>query len=254
MSVATDPGHPAPPCATDPQLRPWYAPLSVPVWEHLLMLRAPRLVTAAPLGGAARQALQALQAAQVQDLLAAIAADRVQVDAWLPPVLTPGAAVRVLAALGLGDPRRLRARLTTWRRAGLLRPAQPRAPLDRALVSALLIAWLERGSRARGWLPARLPPDEPAWWCWCQPAPDAPRQPCPVPLPATLPAGAWLWTPWAGAAHLPGWQPLGGGAARWATPPPLGALRAWAAATGVALDAATDPAQTVLQALAAWMR
>ena len=70
-------------------------------------------------------------------------------------------------------------------------------------------------------MPSSVEADEPGWWCYSQSAPlhgsAAPIVPCPVPLPANLPAATLLWTPWIGASWDPSWLQIGDlGAIRWA--------------------------------------
>ncbi|MGB8346629.1 MAG: hypothetical protein WCD86_17210 [Ktedonobacteraceae bacterium] len=105
--------------------------------------------------------------------------------------------------------------LSLWRERGLVRDRERGHP-DPQNAAALLIARMI-DDRERNWLPLEMAPDEPAWWCWRQDSPGSPVIPCPVPLPADLPATSLLWTPWEGAAWDAPWVSLESlGAARWA--------------------------------------
>ncbi len=105
--------------------------------------------------------------------------------------------------------------LSLWTERGLLRYARHGRPeVDSA--AALLIARMV-DPRERNWLPSFIEEEEPHWWCWRQDSPSDPVQVCPVPLPAQLPPGALLWTPWTGAGLQQPWLPVGQlGAIRWA--------------------------------------
>lgn len=201
--------------------QPLYAPLSVPLWKHLVALNAPQIITPPNLVQKAQSAAAKLQQAHEQALLHQLASHRTHVDAQTPIDLRPGVVAKALAALGVGEERRIRSRITDWRRAGVLRPTLPRSALDRATVSALMLVWLLRGEtrtgeRERGWLPESIAANEPVWWCWRQDDAEAPVIACPVPFPADIPASARLWTNWMGAAFIDGWQRTEDGLVRWA--------------------------------------
>jgi len=105
--------------------------------------------------------------------------------------------------------------LSLWAERGLLRYTRHGRPAADS-AAALLIARMV-DTRERNWLPSTVEEEEPQWWCWRQDGPSDPVQVCPVPLPASLPTGTMLWTPWAGAGLEHPWLPTGQlGAARWA--------------------------------------
>lgn len=94
--------------------------------------------------------------------------------------------------------------LSLWAEQGVYRSREHGLP-DADNAAALLIARMIDKQRLRGWHPSRMDRQEPAWWCWMQRTPGEAPMPCPVPLPDNLPAGALLWTPWAGASWDPTW-------------------------------------------------
>ncbi|MDQ2716226.1 MAG: hypothetical protein M3Z08_15070 [Chloroflexota bacterium] len=107
--------------------------------------------------------------------------------------------------------------LDYWQKKGLLRRDKPRGLLDLNSVAALLVARIAEEEHQRNWLPSELPADEPAWWCYSQADPTAPIQPVPLSLSPTLAPTAVLWTPWPGAAWLSEeWQIIENQAFRWA--------------------------------------
>lgn len=103
--------------------------------------------------------------------------------------------------------------LYDWQQRGLLLREWPRGPFDLDSVAALLIARMAEDEHERGWLPSSLDEEEPRWWCYGREYPDAPIMAVPVPLPE-LPPSTLLWTHWRGAAWRK-WASVGNVACCW---------------------------------------
>lgn len=125
----------------------------------------------------------------------------------------------LLEALSIYAPERKRlpaSTLSYWARRGILRYVSEGKP-DPSSAAALLIArMIDPGER--NFLPAKIEVEkEPLWWCRAETI-DHRGFPCPVPLPTNLEASTLLWTNWPGAAWDPLWMRIGDdlGAIRWA--------------------------------------
>jgi hypothetical protein len=106
--------------------------------------------------------------------------------------------------------------LSDWHKRGVLRFSEWGRPLPDSAAAVLIMRMLDK--RQKGWLPSKIEPEEPLWWCWRQDDPAQSPVACPGnPLPENLPASTLLWTPWLGATWAPPWIPIGSlGAIRWA--------------------------------------
>ncbi|HEU4322166.1 MAG TPA: hypothetical protein VFS21_03370 [Roseiflexaceae bacterium] len=215
---------------------PRVAPLSPALLDHVVQLRTPRSPTPSRLTEEARQRA-------ARDVSAAQEGIRKQVVAEVPALreavmrqleeegqgrggISPMSFLRLVYGEGSANQRAL---IADWQTAGLLGERQPGEPIAPERAAAILIVRRLLADRRRGWLPQSVPP-VPAWWCWRQDGPDQPWQLCPVPLPADLPAGALLWTPWTGASWSGLWTRLDEGAGRWAGQPTVADLARWAGA------------------------
>lgn len=122
--------------------------------------------------------------------------------------------------------------ISRWRSTGLLRYHKDDYPEpDRAI--AMLILRSLTVEKLHAWTP-KTPVqgsfwEEALWTCWRQDTPTSPVLPCPVPLPADLPAHALLWTSYQGASlNAPLWLRIGHlGCCRWARVKDVQGTRIW---------------------------
>jgi hypothetical protein len=119
--------------------------------------------------------------------------------------------------------------LDFWQKKGLLRRVHPRGLLDTTSVAALLTARLAVENMQRNWLPSFMETTDPYWWCFGRVSPESQIQAIPVPFSPSLPASMMVWTPWQGAIWEEQWQLIIGGEYlyRWAGSPSLGDLLLW---------------------------
>lgn len=218
-------------------LYPAFAPLSVPMVEHLLLLEARQHRRRRPGKGPTPQHM-------LETVLQRVVRARADVYDYLRFFVTADkrrqergesggfpTAEWVLETLAFYAPNQVKydeATLKWWQKRGLLRRERRRGLLDISSVATLFTVRLAENVRERNWLPARIEAEEPLWWCYGQESPDAPLRPVPLPLPAALPAALILCTPWQGAVWEQEWQPdRVGNLYRWARPPELEDLLAW---------------------------
>jgi hypothetical protein len=107
--------------------------------------------------------------------------------------------------------------LEGWQQRGILRREHERGPWELDSVAALLMMRLVNDTHVRSWLPSKIQPDKPRWWCFAKSAPHAPVIPVPYPLQGSD-VPHLLWTDWLGAAWSSEWQQYGPFAARWSRP------------------------------------
>ena len=101
-----------------------------------------------------------------------------------------------------------RGMLTLWRKRNLLTDQQA---ISLENIASLLIT-TSQSNRMQAFLPTYTLDPEPSWWCFAQLPPRKAGEvsaylPCPVPLPATLPKGTLLLSPW--PAFSPEWENAG---------------------------------------------
>jgi hypothetical protein len=201
-----------------PSLAPLFAPLPIPVADHLVLrLQRKQHLTA--------QAARELLLKEVREKRPTVYFSmRPFVNNTLGQIpevhlrFSSGWLLRTLSLHSPGKKPLLPQTLSHWHGRGLLRYREYGLP-DYDSAAALLIARLiDQGER--NFLPSKIGAEEPLWWCWRQDSPQAPVQPCPVPLPPGLLPSTLLWTPWAGASWDRAWTAIGRelGAIRWARP------------------------------------
>jgi hypothetical protein len=200
------------PCLALPySLYPAFAPLPIPVAEHLVLEEYRRYSRVIPAKRPQPEQIWASVGGRVSK------ARRVAYE-YLKPFVTVDRKRReqglagtfpssewLLDALATYTPRGKRnaePTLAYWQQRGLLRRDKPRGEFDLTSVAALLVARIAEEEHQRNWLPSELAEEEPAYWCYSQAGPDALVQPLPIPLPPSLPAATMLWTPWLGAAWI----------------------------------------------------
>lgn len=87
--------------------------------------------------------------------------------------------------------------ISNWRESNVIRP-QARGKIDPDCAAAILVAAI-LDERKQGFLPTRIAPDEPYWWCYAQSPPENEQPsrifPCPYPF-YPLEPGTLLWTRW----------------------------------------------------------
>lgn len=208
-----------------PELYPAFAPLPLPLAQHLILQEYRRYRRVVP----SRQPTPRQIWAQVWER---VSKARLVVYDYLHPFvvveqrrshqdlprLFPSSAW-LLDALATYTPegkRNAEPTVDFWQQRGLLRREKPRGMFSLQSVAALLVARIAEEEHQRNWLPSALPPEEPDWWCYSQRGPTAPILPMPIPLPPTLTGTTVLWTPWLGAAWLSdAWKIVGSLALRW---------------------------------------
>lgn len=219
-------------------LYPAFAPLPVPMANHLLLQEERKYRWLPPLQ---RPALHEL----TQTVLGRIRRARAVVYEYMFPFVEAdrkrherGEARAfpnvewLLEAVAQYSPQSARNAETTvdfWQTKGLLRRKKARGLLEVNSVAALLVTRLAEEIHLRNWLPSTIEEGEPHWWCYGQERPGACVRVLPVPLPGDLPASCILWTPWQGAAwdQTP-WHPhRDANLYRWARPPELEDLLVW---------------------------
>lgn len=219
-------------------LHPAFAPLSVPMANHLLLLQVREYRR--------RPSMRPTSEEMMQTVLEKICQARTLVYEYVRPFVLADKkrqlrgenrifpqAEWLLETLAHYTPGLLRNSTETldfWQKRGLLRREKTRGLFEMTSVAALLIARLAEGKLKRNWLPSVLEADEPSWWCYGRSSPDAPLQAIPVPISLSLPASTVVWTPWQGAIWEEGqWQIVVGGddLYRWAGSPSLADLLIW---------------------------
>jgi hypothetical protein len=192
---------------------PDYAPLSRPLWRHLTAQYVRVRLTSSWYDEEAIARIIAALGARRGELYRRFEATRAAVTATLEPFVRIGhlTAATLLRMVEQERQRRFnRSILTAWRQGNLIRPAGDAARgVDPAAAAAILIVGALTPDLERGWLPPRIDPDEPWWWCWEQGGPDRAPVPCPVPVPPNADPLALRWTPWLGAAWSAPWQRMG---------------------------------------------
>lgn len=222
------------PLVTEPSLTipgslyPAFAPLPIPIAEHLV-LEEYRRYRRVP---AAKQPRPEQLWARVSER---VSKARQVVYEYMEPFVTVERKCRqqglagmllssdwLLDALAIYTPqskRNAEVTLSYWQQRGLLRRDKPRGGFDLTSIAALLVARIAEEEHQRNWLPSQLAEEEPVFWCYSQARPDAAVQTLPIPLPPALPVTTVLWTPWLGAAWLSDdWSLIGKQAYRWAGP------------------------------------
>lgn len=219
-------------------LYPAFAPLSIPMANHLLLQEA-KPYRHRPLQRPPDEQL-------IATLLKRIVRARTTVFAYLHPFvladqkrqargenrtfLTPDFLLEALTQYTpRGSRRYAEGTLDHWQKRGLLRREKIRGFLDLTSVAALLIARLSEEQLQKNWLPSCMEATEPQWWCSGQLSPTSPVQAIPAaPLPSDPPASLVLWTPWQGALWDGRWQMFGGMFLyRWAGDPGAKNLLPW---------------------------
>ncbi len=228
---------PAEPIVFPPCLYPAFAPLSIPMANHLLLLeerkyhRRPTKRPASP--------------EMLQTVLERISRARTVVYEYLRPFVAADKKRQqrgesrvfpsqewVLETLAFYAPNGVKndeETLDDWQKRSLLRREKTRGRLDMTSLATLFIVRLAEEVHLRNWLPTCVTPEEPWWWCYGQDAPGASVEAIPLPLPGDLPPSLVIWTPWQGAIWEQEWQLHGrdGNLYRWANPPGLEGLQVW---------------------------
>lgn len=93
-----------------------------------------------------------------------------------------------------------------WLSVGLMRHSAKGQPIPDSGAALAVVRMMIEGTKV---FPRSMPPDEPAWWCCAQKAPESSVKQLPITDIPSLPAHALLWTPWAGASWDPAWLLLG---------------------------------------------
>lgn len=219
-------------------LYPAFAPLPVPMANHLLLLQERQYRR--------RPSLRPTSEEMMQTVLENIRRARTLVYDYLRPFVmadkkrqqrgesrTFPQAEWLLETLAQYTPGVVRNSVETldfWQKKGLLRREKTRGLLEMTSVAALLIARLAEGRLQRNWLPSLLEAEEPHWWCYGRSSPDAPLQAIPIPISSSCPTSLLVWTLWQGALwEEEGWQIIvgGDGLYRWAGSPSVADLLAW---------------------------
>lgn len=216
-------------------LYPAFAPLSIPVANHLLHQEEKRYRH--------RPRMRPTDEALIQTVLARIVRARGIVFEYLHPFLvadqkrqqrgesrrfpSPEFLLETLAEYTPNNTKKAEATLDHWQKRGLLRRDKARGILTITSVAALLIARLAEKYLQKNWLPLLLEEAEPRWWCYGSVSPEIPRQSLPIPLPSTFSNALVLWTPWQGACWEDQWKPSGSHLYRWAGSPGLADLHVW---------------------------
>ncbi len=220
------------------QLYPAFAPLPVPIANHLLLLQERQYRR--------RPSMRPASEEMIQTVLDNICQARTLVYEYLRPFVMAdkkrqqrgeGRAfphvewlLETLAQYSPGLVRNSTETLDFWQKKGLLRREKTRGLLEITSVAALLIARLAEGKLQRNWLPSLLEADEPHWWCYGRTSPDAPLQAIPVPIAPSFPSSTIVWTPWQGAIwEEDQWQIIVGGdyLYRWTSSPSVTDMLIW---------------------------
>lgn len=207
-------------------LYPAFAPLPIPIAEHLVLEEYRRYRRVVPSRRPRPEQIWASVGKRVSKarrlvyeyLQPFVAVDRKRCEQGLSATLLSSEwLLDALASYTPQGKRNAEPTLAHWQQRGLLRRDKPRGGFDITSVAALLVARVAEEEHQRNWLPSELAEEEPAYWCYSQAGPDAAVQPLPIPLPPSLPAATVLWTPWLGAVWLSDeWSIIGDLAYRWA--------------------------------------
>jgi hypothetical protein len=218
-------------------LYPAFAPLSIPVANHLLHQEEKRYRH--------RPRMRPTDEALIQAVLARIIRARSIVFEYLNPFLVAdekhqqrGESRRfpssdfLLETLAHYTPHKMKnaeGTLDHWQQRGLLRRDKARGLLNITSVAALLIARIAEERLKKNWLPLIVEDAEPRWWCYGNESPHALTQPFPLPLPSTFSPSLVLWTPWQGASWEGQWHAFKQRQHlyRWAGSPLLQDLQVW---------------------------
>lgn len=209
-----------------PHLYPTFAPLPVPLAEHLVLqeYRRYRRVTpskrptASQMWARVCERVSRARTVAYEYMHPFVAVDKKRRDQGLAHTFpSPDWLLDALASYTPQGKRNAEPTLDYWQKKGLLRRDKPHGLLDLTSVAALLVARIAEEEHQRNWLTSELAEEEPTWWCYSQSRPDAPVEPVPLPLPPTLAVTTVLWTPWLGASWLSDeWSLIGNLALRWA--------------------------------------
>lgn len=188
-------------------LYPAFAPLPIPIANHLLLLQERQYRR--------RPSLRPQSQEMIQIVLEKICQARTLVYEYLRPFVMadkkrqlrgesrtfpqPEWLLETLSHYTPGLVRNSTETLDFWQKKGLLRREKTRGLLEITSVAALLMARLVEEKLQRNWLPSLLETSEPHWWCYGCGSPVAPLQAIPVPIPSSFPASTIVWTPWQGA-------------------------------------------------------
>jgi hypothetical protein len=212
--------------ALPPELYPAFAPLPVPLAQHLILQEYRRYRRVVPSRRPSPRQIWArvwervskarLVAYEYLHPFVVVEQRRRQQEL---PRLFPTAPwlLDTLATYTPEGKRNAEPTVDLWQQRGLVRREKPRGMLSLQSVAALLVTRIAEEEHQRNWLPSLLLPEEPDWWCYSQQGPTAPILPMPIPLPPTLAGTTLLWTPWLGATwQADTWRSIGLLALRWA--------------------------------------
>ncbi len=192
-------------------LYPAFAPLPIPIAEHLVVQeyrsyrRVPTAKRPRPEQLWARVSERVSKARQLayEYLEPFVTVERKRRQQGLEgSLLSSDWLLDTLASYTPQGKRNAEVTLAYWQQRGLLRRDKPRGGFDLTSIAALLVARIAEEEHQRHWLPSVLAEEEPFFWCYSQARPDAGVEPLPIPLPPALPVTTVLWTPWLGAVWL----------------------------------------------------
>lgn len=183
-------------------LYPLYAPLPVPMIQHLLLRLKRRKHVSDP---------------QLWDmLLEEVVEKRQAVYYYMDPYVLLESQERrllalttkwLLASLSSYSPDQkpvARPTLSHWARTGRVRFEREGHPTPDSAAALLIARMVDVGER--NFLPESIHENEPAWWCHAESVPPEKRNfSHPISQLAELPPATVLWTHWAGAAWDPDW-------------------------------------------------
>jgi len=187
---------------TVPQsLYPLYAPLPIPIFEHLLVRLQRKLH---------------IPDVQLWDILIQEVAQKRQtvfyyMDPFVrleqeknTPRITTGWLLETLSIYSPESRPVPRPTLSYWARTGRVRYAKEGRPVPGSAAALLIARLIDTGER--NFLPDSISEQEPAWWCTAEtPSPDKHIFSHPAPHVEDLAPATVLWTQWAGAAWDQDW-------------------------------------------------